>query len=532
MTERRTHAHAPAGARTDTNAQARGPSARMSSRRPLQNTLSAGKVSSRMTKHHRLLLALLLVGVTLAMLSSLLFMASDCEPATMMDTIHALPEHISWHSLMTAMVLVATIGMSMVGAFIGLAFALVHMLTRPQQKEPFMLLTPWVLDLPAEEVGFPPLHGAYLIRGIYSARPDATTTILISPGYRRPLTDVLGICKHLWAAGHNVLAFDYYGHGAVVGVPVTLGYREVNDFLGAVSYARQRAPHARIGALGYGMGGAVSIIGSAYTSEVCAVVADSAFASPWSVVELAVRRRLHLPPATCMTAMRILRRITDMVLAQRVGYHFHEVEPGRVIARLAPRPILLIQGLDDTIVPPNDSVQLYEAATRPKALWHIPGTEHCKAYVTDPQTYICRVVTFFDRSLKQSASVMPEQERVYARAEECRDDRSLPGSEQIAPQQSAPFAARAARSNAPSQAEVEETLVQIIAHIFAVPKERIGHMSDIFEYGGDSHTLKALLILIEEQFHVHVRADEIWDHSIVRALAARIIQKRKKREEG
>jgi hypothetical protein len=41
-----------------------------------------------------------------------------------------------------------------------------------------------------------------------------------------------------------------------------------------------------------------------------------------------------------------------------------------------------------------------------------------------------------------------------------------------------------------------------------------------------------LLTRIEEQFHVCVRADEIWDHSMVHALAGRIIQKQKEREEG
>jgi hypothetical protein len=32
-----------------------------------------------------------------------------------------------------------------------------------------------------------------------------------------------------------VLAFEYYGHRELAGSPVTLGYRELNDFLGAVA---------------------------------------------------------------------------------------------------------------------------------------------------------------------------------------------------------------------------------------------------------------------------------------------------------
>lgn len=106
--------------------------------------------------------------------------------------------------------------------------------------------------------------------------------------------------------------------------------------------------------------------------------------------------------------MKALRWITDIVLAWRAGYHFHQVEPYREIARLAPRPVLLIHGLSDTVVHPDDSVLLYQAAGRPKALWHLPGTQHIKSYFTDSVKYTSRVLSFFDRYLKQSALVAQE----------------------------------------------------------------------------------------------------------------------------
>jgi cephalosporin-C deacetylase-like acetyl esterase len=50
------------------------------------------------------------------------------------------------------------------------------------------------------------------------------------------------MCKHLWQAGHNVLALEYFGHGEVTGT--------------------------RVGALGHSMGAAVTIMGSALANEV------------------------------------------------------------------------------------------------------------------------------------------------------------------------------------------------------------------------------------------------------------------------
>ena len=151
--------------------------------------------------------------------------------------------------------------------FLGVAISIVHTLTHPQRKNHFIPLSSFMLDLPGEEVQFPPLFGNHRVRGLYVPYKGASTTIIVSPGYRRTLTDVLGVCKHLWQAGHSVLALEYFGHGKVVGVPVTLGYREINDFLGAVEYAKKREPQTRLGALGYSMGGAISQIGRASCRE-------------------------------------------------------------------------------------------------------------------------------------------------------------------------------------------------------------------------------------------------------------------------
>jgi RND superfamily putative drug exporter len=380
---------------------------------------------------HRLLLCFCLL---LGILAGMLLLASRSQSRTV-EVLRSLFTPTFFHDLLITGSLLVALALGSALAFLGLAFYIVHTLICPQKKVQFIPLTPLVLDLPAEEIAFPAHHGEYLVRGLYIARPEATTTILISPGYRRTLADVLGMCKHLWAAGHNVLAFEYYGHGTAVGTIVRLGYREVNDFLGAVSYARQRAPHTRIGVLGYSMGGAVSIMGSARTPEVEAVVADSAFASQWSAVEMAVRRTLHLPSNRFKLAMKLLRQITDGILAWRAGYHFHQVEPQREIARLSPRPVLLIHGLDDTIVPPDDAVQLYQAAGKPRALWQLAAAEHIKAYFTDPSAYVTRITAFFDRYLKQSAPLLSAAPACQEQAhEEVRDeqDESVSSSPQRA----------------------------------------------------------------------------------------------------
>ncbi len=282
-----------------------------------------------------------------------------------------------------------------VSVLLAVAAYIVEKLTRPKHIENFADLytfTPFELNLPAEEVTFPPLQGDHRVSGWYIPHAEATATVLVCPGYRGRRSDVLGMSGQLWKAGYNVLAFEYYGHGTVVGKPVTLGYREMNDFLGAVAYAKQRSPEARLGAVGYSMGASIAIMAAARTPEIEALVADSGFATHKSAIEYAVRRTIHVPFA-------LFDWFTDFLLWLRAGYHFNQVEPLRDIGRIAPRPVLIIHGLKDTMVNPEDAKLLYAAAHEPKELWLEPDADHCGIYFENRIVYVERVISFLDRYL-------------------------------------------------------------------------------------------------------------------------------------
>jgi fermentation-respiration switch protein FrsA (DUF1100 family) len=77
------------------------------------------------------------------------------------------------------------------------------------------------------------------------------------------------------------------------------------------------------------------------------------------------------------------------------------------IARIAPRPLLLIHGTADDYVPIANFHQLQAAATSPSgsqvATWIVPGARHAQAFKKTGAEYVTRVTAFFDAALGAAA---------------------------------------------------------------------------------------------------------------------------------
>ena len=136
-----------------------------------------------------------------------------------------------------------------------------------------------------------------------------------------------------------------------------------------------------------------AIMGTARCKDVEALIEDSGFATHTGVIDFHFRRVFHLPSI-------FVSWMVDHLLWRRAGYHFKQVEPLRDIAKIAPRPILIIHGGKDSIVDPRDGALLYAAAQEPKEIWFFPNADHCGAYFEDRRAYVKKVLDFFDLHLK------------------------------------------------------------------------------------------------------------------------------------
>lgn len=209
--------------------------------------------------------------------------------------------------------------------------------------------------------------------------------VIICHGYRGNKSDLLGIGPGLWRAGHAVLIFDFRGNGESADGPQSLAHYEQRDLEAAIDFAAARKPGAEICVVGYSMGAAVALLVAARDQRVARVVADSAFADMRGVITSAART-LRLPPVPVVD-------LADHATGLRYGYRFREVQPVDVVARIAPRPLLLVHGTGDRLIPVEHAHRLAEAAG-PSAQLRLFSTEHCGAYFTDRPGYIEAVAEF------------------------------------------------------------------------------------------------------------------------------------------
>lgn len=312
----------------------------------------------------------------------------------------------------------ATVGFIAGGAALGTlgaAYYVARQVTRPERPslQDGYVMSPFETGVDYEDISFAPQRGEHMVEGWWFSRPESRRVIVACTGYRGSKSLLIGIGTALWRAGYNVLLFDYHGHGTGRGAPVTLGYREMHDFFGALNYAHKRVEHAQIGVIGYSMGASIAIMGSAKRQEVRAVVADSPFASHLDVVAHNVSRVLHV-------SGRPISLLADYFLSSIAGYRGRDVEPVREVAAIAPRPILVIHGTADTMIPFEHAKMVYEAARQPKELWIGEGAEHCGTYFLDRPAYCARVAEFFEGAF--ASDTQPAKTPVIAASQQSSGD--------------------------------------------------------------------------------------------------------------
>jgi fermentation-respiration switch protein FrsA (DUF1100 family) len=95
-----------------------------------------------------------------------------------------------------------------------------------------------------------------------------------------------------------------------------------------------------------------------------------------------------------------LDRFTPLSLAfvrLRTATDFGALKPERAIGRISPRPLLLVHGDADEVIPVGDAERDFAAAGEPKRLWRLAGGRHGDTLRS--AQVMRRIVAFFEQAL-------------------------------------------------------------------------------------------------------------------------------------
>jgi uncharacterized protein len=232
-----------------------------------------------------------------------------------------------------------------------------------------------------------------LLHGWYIPREESTRTIVVCSGANGSLDADVHVTPWLHEAGYNVLFFNWRAHGQSEGEVVTLGFTERYDLIAAVKFAKSRDAE-RVGVLGFSMGGTVAIATAAVYEDINAVVADSPFVFLLSAVAGGLIER-GAPEGLSFLLARVF--VTTACLRTRLN--LFDIDLARWINRVAPRPLLLIFGEQDVIVPKSEVDLLFARAGEPKEVWRVPEAAHRNIHTQQPEEYHRRILEFFGENL-------------------------------------------------------------------------------------------------------------------------------------
>ncbi len=216
--------------------------------------------------------------------------------------------------------------------------------------------------------------------------------VVVTHGTNADRASMLDEVRILADAGFGVLTFDWPGEGRSDG-RVRWSASERLALTAAVNWLAScpEVDAHRIGGLGFSKGAYLMAQVAAQDRRLRAVLLAAA---PPDFAEYArwVNRRLGF-----------LSWLPSMWALRRAGMQAGESRPLDVIGDISPRPILLLGGGTDEVVPESMTRRLFAAAREPKSLWIIPDAGH-GGYAGLTPEYATQLVQFFGHSLTEPES--------------------------------------------------------------------------------------------------------------------------------
>lgn len=175
--------------------------------------------------------------------------------------------------------------------------------------------------------------------------------------------------------GFATLLFDFSGSGGSEGIweEITLS-RHVDDLGAAVQWSRSQG-YRRIILNGRSFGGAAVLAYAAADRQISAVCTWAALAHPLQLFSSSAGGNVSFT-GSASERITLVDDTGSITLQRRFFQDLQRHDLLQCTARIAPRPLLLIHGTADEVVPLSHAHLLFEAAGEPKRLALVQAADH------------------------------------------------------------------------------------------------------------------------------------------------------------
>ncbi len=287
------------------------------------------------------------------------------------------------------LVVCAGVGLLLVAGYVGISLftaeRLTHPTNHPLQIDPRRVSSdalPWSVRT----------SDGVTLRGWYLPTDERRRLIVLVHGMWSSWLEMAALGRDLHRGRYDVLLFDLRGHGQSDPSRLTLGRRERTDIRAVMTWAKAEGfTQDRIGWLGYSMGASTLLLEAAQNPDIQVVVMDSPYGNLPELLKQQLSKHSHLPGwfnPGILTAARWV-----------YGVRTDDLVPIRAARYWGNRPLLLIHGESDSIVPVSQAYQLADAAGSSCLTMMLPGVDHVQAYQSDPEAYVSLIEGFFQDHL-------------------------------------------------------------------------------------------------------------------------------------
>ncbi len=234
--------------------------------------------------------------------------------------------------------------------------------------------------------------GIVLAGSYWSGSGANSPAILLLHGNGGNRNDVANTAQWLDAQGFRVLAIDMRGSGESSPAGKSFGLTEARDARAAFDWLKATNPNAKIGVIGFSLGGAAALLGDDGPLPGDALVLESVYPDIRTAIFNRIAAHAGTIPAYAIEPLLSLQSLP------RFGVWPSRISPIDALRKVR-SPVMIVGGGADIYTPPGETEAMFDAAHRHGELWLLDGLTHDEVVRSDNPTFRKHLYDFLVRQL-------------------------------------------------------------------------------------------------------------------------------------